>query len=180
MKSETIGKGSDFKEIDIKALKINPFAMLDDEWALVSAGNAGKFNTMTISWGAMGIMWNKPVALVFLRPQRYTKEFLDSLDLFTVSFYPADYKKALEILGAKSGRDSNKISESGLTPYFVDGTVAFGEAHTVFVCRKLFGGQQLEASKFVDARLDTAMYPDKDHHFLYFGEIKKALVCKST
>ena len=160
-----------FEKIKLESLKINPFVMLNDDWALVSAGNAGKFNTMTISWGTMGIMWNKPVFMVFLRPQRYTKEFVDSFDLFTVSFYPDEYKKALDLLGTKSGRDCDKVAESRLTPCFFDDTVAFEEAHTIFVCRKLFGGQQLDASKFVDLSIDPAMYPEKDYHFFYFGEI---------
>jgi len=165
-----------FKEIDIKTMKINPFTMLNDEWALVSAGTPEKFNTMTVSWGAMGTMWHKSVAIIFLRPQRYTKEFVDNLDLFTLSFYPKEYKKALGLLGSKSGRDGDKVTESGLTPYFVNDTVAFKEAHTIFACRKLFGNQELDASKFVDMSLDSDMYPDKDYHYMYFGEIEKVLV----
>jgi len=165
-----------FKEIDVKTMQINPFTMLKDEWALVSAGAADKYNTMTVSWGAMGIMWHKPVAVIFLRPQRYTKEFIDNLDVFTVSFYPKEYKKALGVLGSKSGRDGDKITESGLTPYFTDDTVAFEEAHTIFVCRKLFGDQQLDPSKFADKSLDEMHYADKDYHSMYFGEIEKVLV----
>ena len=164
-----------FKEIDYKTLQINPFTKLNDEWALLSAGNAGKYNTMTISWGAMGTMWNKPVVIIFIRPQRYTKEFVENSDLFTVSFFSDDYKKALGILGSKSGRNSDKIAESGLTPSFTFDTVTFGEARTVFVCRKLFGGQQLDDSKFVDAGLASSMYPDKDYSYFYFGEILKVL-----
>jgi len=164
-----------FTETDLKPLSINPFTMLDDEWALLSAGSAGHFNTMTISWGAMGIMWGKPVVIVFVRPQRYTKEFIDDQDSFTVSFFPGEHRKSLELLGTKSGRDSNKVEESGLTSLFVDDTIAFEEAHTIFVCKKLFGGQQLDASKFVDTSLDFSMYPDKDYHYFYFGEIKKVL-----
>jgi len=165
-----------FKEIDAKTMKINPFTMLNDEWALVTAGTPEKFNTMTVSWGAMGIMWNKPVAVIFLRPQRYTKEFVDNEDLFTLSFYPKEYKKALGLLGSKSGREGDKVAESGLTPYLMNDSAAFKEAHTIFVCRKLFGNQQLEASKFIDISLDSSMYPDKDYHYMYFGEIVKVLV----
>ena len=165
-----------FEEINVESLKINPFVMFNNEWALLSAGNVEKFNTMTISWGDMGIMWHRPVVTVFTRPQRYTKEFVDAHDLFTVSYYSSKYKNALELLGSKSGRDSDKITESALTPYFIDGTVAFIEAHTIFVCRKLYDGQQLDGSKFVNPELDSEMYPDKDYHYFYFGEIEKVLV----
>lgn len=165
-----------YKQMDPKTMQINPFQMLDDEWGLVSAGTPETYNTMTVSWGAMGIMWNKPVAIIFLRPERYTREFVENLNSFTLSFYPKEYRKALELLGSKSGREGDKITESGLTPYFTDDTVAFEEAHTILVCRKLFGGQQLDASKFIDSSLDSAMYPSKDYHYVYFGEIEKALV----
>ena len=164
-----------FHEVDLKTMKINPFVMLDDEWALLSAGNAEKYNTMTIAWGSVGYMWYKPVFVVVLRPQRYTKEFLDNHDLFTVSIYPERYKGALQILGTKSGRDSDKISESALTPLFLDDTIAFEEAHTIFVCRKFHGGQQLDPSVIIDKGLDSEIYPDKDYHYCYTGEIIKTL-----
>jgi len=164
-----------FREIEAKSLLINPFVMLDDDWALLSAGGVGKFNTMTISWGNMGIMWGKPILTVVVRPQRYTKEFIDDMDLFTISFYSNSHRKALELLGSKSGRDSDKITESALTPLFIDDTVAFEEAERIFLCRKLFGGQQLDASKFVDQSLDSTMYPNKDYHYFYVGEIVKVL-----
>jgi len=164
-----------FKEVDVNSLSVNPFVMLNDEWGLLSAGDSLRFNTMTIAWGSFGVMWHKPVLTVVVRPQRYTYEFVEKLDLFTVSFYPDSYKKALTLLGTKSGRDCDKITESGLTPLFVDGSVAFEEAHTVFVCKKLHGGQQLDASKFVDLSLDSAMYPDKDYHYFYIGEVLKVL-----
>jgi len=168
-------KNMSFKEIDLKSLKINPFVMLGDEWALLSAGNEKKHNTMTIAWGSMGIMWNKPIFITVVRPQRYTKEFVDNNDLFSISFYPEKYKKALEILGTKSGKDCDKISESGLTPLFIDNTVAFEEATTVFICKKLHGGQQLNPADFVDKTLDQTNYPDKDYHYYYTGEIIKIL-----
>ena len=165
-----------FQEIDQKSLTSNPFAAICDDWALLSAGSEEKFNTMTIGWGTMGVIWHRPVVTVFVRPQRYTKEFIDRLDLFTVCFFPEEHKKELEALGSKSGRDGDKMAGRHLTPCFVDGTVAFEEAHTVFVCRKLFGGQQLDASKFVDTSLDSKFYPDKDYSYIYFGETMKVLV----
>jgi len=149
--------------------------MLEKEWGLLSAGTKDKYNTMTIAWGSVGVMWNKPVFTVVVRPQRYTKEFMDNQDMFTVSFYPESCRKALELLGTKSGRDCDKISESGLTPFFTNETVAFEEAHTIYVCRKLHGGQPLDPSFFIDAGLDNAMYPKKDYHYFYIGEIEKVL-----
>ena len=164
-----------FKEVSVKSLAINPFAMLDDEWALLSAGNQEKHNAMTISWGNMGVMWARPIFTVVVRPQRYTKEFIDALDMFAVSFYPAEFRKALEILGSKSGRSCDKISESALTPLYVGGTVTFEEAHTIFICRKLHGGQQLDPLKFVESDLDHTFYPTKDYHYYYTGEVLSVL-----
>ena len=164
-----------FKEIDLKSLKINPFVMLKDEWALLTAGNEEKHNTMTIAWGSLGVMWNKPVFVVVVRPQRYTKEFIDNNEMFTVSFFSDEYNNALQLLGTKSGKDCDKIAESGLTTMFSDGTVAFEEAHTIFVCKKLHGGQQLDPAAFIDKSIDSTIYPDKDYHYYYTGEIVKVL-----
>ena len=165
-----------FHEIDYKEMKINPFTMFLSEWGLVGAGTPERRNAMTIGWGTLGILWGKPVAIVFIRPQRFTKEFVEQNEKFSVSFYPAEYRKALEILGTKSGRDGDKIAESGLTPFFSDGTIGFEEAHTLLICRKLFGGQQFEASKFIDLNLAGKMYPDRDYHYLFVGEIEKVYV----
>ena len=164
-----------FKEVDIKTLKLNPFVLLNDDWGLLSAGDAAKHNTMTIAWGSLGIMWAKPVFSVVVRPQRYTKEFMDNNDLFTVSFFPDGYRKALNILGTKSGRDCDKIAESGLTQFFPEGTVAFEEANMIFICKKLHGGQQLDPEVFKDNCLDSMNYPKKDYHYYYTGEIIKIL-----
>ena len=165
-----------FKEIDYKDLQLNPFNMFLSEWGLVSAGGEQSHNTMTVGWGTLGILWGKPVAIVFIRPQRFTKEFVEQHAAFTLSFYPGEYRKALEVLGTKSGRDCDKIAESGLTPYYVDDVLAFQEAHTIMVCKKIFGGQQFDASQFIDTGLATRIYPDEDFHYLYVGEIEKVLV----
>jgi len=164
-----------FKEVDLKTLKINPFVMLKDEWGLLTAGSTEKYNTMTIAWGSLGVMWNKPIFVVVVRPQRYTKGFVDINEMFTVSFYPEEHKNALQILGTKSGRDGDKITESALTPLFTDNTIAFEEAHTIYVCKKLHGGQPLDPAFFTDPGLDKTIYPDKDYHYYYTGEIVKVL-----
>ena len=120
------------KKLEVKDLKENFFEAIGKEWMLVTAGTKEKFNTMTASWGGVGIMWGKSVATAYIRPQRYTKEFVDAQETFTLSFYDETYRKALSICGSKSGRDCEKEKEAGLTPYYVDGTTAFEEANMIF------------------------------------------------
>lgn len=97
-----------FKEVKMEELNFNPFTKIGTEWMLITAGDEKKFNTMTASWGGVGIMWNKNVVTTYIRPQRYTKEFVDANEYFTVSFYDKEYKKALNICGTRSGRDCDK------------------------------------------------------------------------
>jgi len=138
-----------FKKIKKEDLQLNPITMFSEAWPLLTAGNeATGYNTMTISWGHIGAIWNKPTMTVYIRPQRYTKEFVDSNELFTVSVLPSEYKEALAYLGKASGRDGDKIAKVGLTPLFDQDTTYFEEAKLVFVCRKLYQGQQIEEAKF--------------------------------
>ncbi|MBR6045374.1 MAG: flavin reductase [Ruminococcus sp.] len=137
---------------------------------LVTAGNADGFNTMTASWGFAGIMWGKPCAVTVIRPQRYTKEFIDREETFTLSFYPEECRQALGICGSKSGRDTDKCAATGLVPVEADGSVAFEQAKLVFVCRKLYAAP-LEAGGFIDTSLIQSMYSGEDYHTAYIGEI---------
>ncbi|MEI3563163.1 MAG: aldo/keto reductase [Agathobacter rectalis] len=127
-----------FKEVKIEELSFNPFTKISKEWMLITAGDEEKHNTMTASWGGVGIMWGMNVATAYIRPQRYTKEFVDAEEMFTLSFFKEDYRKALNLCGSKSGRDCDKDKEAGLTPYYTDGTTAYEEADLIFVCRKLY------------------------------------------
>jgi len=128
-----------FQEISIDSLEFNPFNKISKEWMLVTAGDEKKSNTMTASWGGLGIMWGKNIATVYIRPQRYTKEFVDANDLFTVSFLPDDQRKALNVCGSISGREvEDKWEMAGLHPFYVDGTTAVREAYLVFVCKKQY------------------------------------------
>ena len=102
------------------------FSEFDQVWALVTAGTPDNFNTMTISWGGMGTLWGRPVATVYIRTSRYTHEFVDANEYFTISFYPEEYKKVLGILGSKSGREMDKMHDSGLTPKYLDKGITFG------------------------------------------------------
>ena len=163
------------KEISIETLQFNPFTMIGDEKMLISAGDRKKFNTMTASWGALGQIWGQRSATVYVRPQRYTREFLDACQLFTLSFFSPDCSKILELCGSKSGRDTDKVAEAGLTPYFVEGTVAFEQAVLVLVCRKLYRMPFTEDG-FVVPEVAPEFYPGKDFHIMYTGAVLKVLV----
>ena len=161
-----------FKEVLVKDLRENPFTVLSDEWMLVSAGNESGFNMMTASWGYFGHMWNKNTAVTVLRPQRYTKEFVDKNDCFALSFYGGD-KKIHGVCGSVSGRDTDKAASTGLIPVFSDGTVYFEQARLVFICKKIYA-QRFEPACFIDSSIDGEFYPEKDYHIAYAGEIIKA------
>ena len=168
-------KGSDImelKEIQTSQLHSDAFTMIGKEWMLVSAERDGVVNTMTASWGGMGILWNKKVAFVFLRPQRYTKEFIDQKDCFTLSFYDEEYRKTLSYLGTVSGRDEQKIEKAGLHTAFINDAPYFTEANTVLVCRKLYA-QEMREDCFLDAALIEKNYPH--HGAVAFGHHAKAL-----
>lgn len=164
------------KEIDISSLSFNPFERIGQDWCLISAGNEEAYNTMTASWGGVGVLWNKSVATVYIRPQRYTKKFVDESDMFTLAFFPDGYRDALVFCGKYSGRDYDKAKETGLTPLFADGSVAFEEANLILVCRKLYA-QEMCAESFVDRDVLERNYPGRDLHTVYVGEIVKAY-CK--
>lgn len=170
-----------FKEIDIHTLQFNPFDKIGGQWMLVTAGDRAGSNTMTASWGGVGIMWGKPVATVYIRPQRYTKEFVDSNDLFTISFLPEDKREALNLCGSVSGRNvKDKWEQAGLHPYFdgegiLEETAAVEEADMIFVCRKLYA-QEMYPECFTDTECDAKWYPQRDYHTMYIGEIEKVLV----
>ena len=159
------------KEINIRDIKISAPELISDNWGLVTAGNKEKFNMMTVSWGALGEIWGKDAAFVFIRPQRYTYEFIEKEEVFTLSFYAPGYKNALRICGSKSGRDIDKAKECGLTPVFVDGGVAFEEAEYTLVCRKM-ASQFIDPAGFIDSSIENN-YAQKDYHKMYIGEILK-------
>ena len=144
-------------------------SVFDKKWALLTAGDSESFNTMTISWGGLGTIWGKPVATVYVRTSRYTHDFMDANEFFTVSFYPEECRQILGVLGSKSGRDMDKMKESGLTPVKAGESTSFKEAEVTLVCRKLFR-QQLEVSNIPEDVL-KAMYEGQAPHDMYIGEI---------
>ena len=157
------------KEINIEEFKFNPFTKIGKEWMLVTATNNGKVNSMTASWGGVGVLWNKNIAFIVLRPQRYTKEFVDAGDYFTVTLFDG-YKKELGVLGSKSGRDGNKIAEVSFDVEEVDDQPTFKQGKMVFVCKKVYS-DMIDPKQFIDQSLDEKWYPQKDYHQRYIGEI---------
>ena len=165
-----------FEEISVKALGDNPFSLIGDKWMLITAGQQGNLNTMTASWGGLGVLWNKNVAFSFVRPQRHTFSFLEREDYYTLSFYQESYRPALAMCGKVSGKDTDKISKAGLTPVFDEPAPYFSEARLVLVCKKIYG-QFLQPTCFIDEKIEEC-YPEKDYHKMYVGEVVNALVCK--
>lgn len=164
-----------FKEIAIEEMNFNPFTKIGKEWLLITAGDVKHHNTMTASWGGLGVMWGKNAATIYIRPQRYTKEFVDGNERFTLSVYGEEMRKALQICGTKSGRDCDKEAEAGLTPIEVCGTTAFAEANMILVCRKMYQ-QEMLPECFIETEHDEKWYPQKDYHTMYIAEIEKVLV----
>ena len=164
-----------FREIDPKELTGNPFERIGSQWMLVTAGDQNRYNTMTASWGGLGVMWGKNVAYTVIRPQRYTYEFMESNDTYTLSFYGKEYKTALNFCGSKSGRDVDKAKETGLTPVFGEAAPYFEQAEIVLVCRKLYA-QAIDPNCFIDTSCDSKWYAAKDYHKQYISEITKVLV----
>lgn len=162
-----------FKEIPVQEIE-NVQKLIGSDWMLVTAGNIkDTFNTMTASWGCMGVLWNKNVAISYIRPQRFTYLFTEANELMTLCFFEDDMRDALRFCGTHSGRDFDKIKETGLTPVeSEEGAVIFAEAKLALVCRKLYVSDIREEG-FIDKSLLTN-YPQKDYHRQYICEIIKA------
>ena len=165
---------SEFTQINPEELDVNPFKLIGSDWMLITAEKDNKINTMTASWGGLGVMWGKNVAYVVIRPQRYTKQFVDGSETFSLTFFDKSFKKKLAYLGAVSGKDEDKISKSNLSINHSDSTPYFEESSLVVICKKLYA-QDFKPECFVSGELDNEWYSEKDHHTLYIAEIVKVL-----
>ena len=164
------------KEFNFKDYKKNVFTEINDTWGIIVAGdkNTG-INGMTVSWGGLGILWNKPVAYIFVRHSRYTHEFLDDSKSISISFLSDEYKKAKGVFGSLSGRNINKFENTGLTPEYDSSTNTYyiKEADTAFLLKVIY---QTEIKE--DGIPNTVMdrfYPTKDMHTMYVCEVLKCL-----
>jgi flavin reductase (DIM6/NTAB) family NADH-FMN oxidoreductase RutF len=167
-----------FKETSVETLQTNFFKAIDQEWMLITAGHIGHFNTMTASWGTLGILWNKPVAICFIRPHRYTFEFVEKYNYFTLSFFDAAFKSALDFCGTHSGRDTDKISQTGLKPIALsDDCVSFEQARLIFKCRKMYA-DFIHQENFVVREIIAKNYPRQDFHRFFIAEITQCFFRK--
>ena len=162
-----------FNEIRCEELTDNPFKLVGSDWMLITAGTPDAFNLMTAAWGGLGVLWQRSVAFCFVRPTRYTYGFLEKSDRFTLSFFADEYRNMLNFCGSRSGKDVDKVAETGLAAVFENGFVYYDQARLVFQCRKLYA-QDLMPDAFLDPRIND-LYPLKDYHRMYVGEILKCL-----
>lgn len=160
-----------FDIIKPEELSDNPFRLIGKDWTLITAGTPDSYNTMTASWGGLGILWNKPAATVYVRPTRHTYGFMEKNDEFTLSFFSEEFRSALNFCGSKSGRDYDKALETGLTAIPVGGSTAFEQARLVLLCKKIYF-QDMDSRNFLDEGAEK-FYPAKDYHRIYIGEVLK-------
>lgn len=162
------------REIAAENINENIFKLIGKDWMLVAAQKDGKTNAMTASWGFAGVMWGKNCLITAIRPQRYTKEFIDGSDTFSITILPDGYRDTLNYFGSVSGRDEDKIAKSGLTVEECENTPYFAEGKLVLICRKMFA-QEIKAESFIDKEALEKWYPNNDLHTLYVAEIVKVL-----
>ena len=154
---------------------MNPFTKIGKEWALISAGDKNKCNTMTVSWGGVGVLWGKNVVYIFIRDSRYTKEFIDNGEFSSMSFFDEKYRDALSYCGKESGRNvDDKFKGAGLTPAFRHNIPYPDEANLVLLCRKM-AAVPITEDTFVDPQIMPKWYSDNDMHVMYVGEIIEAV-----
>jgi flavin reductase (DIM6/NTAB) family NADH-FMN oxidoreductase RutF len=161
------------KPIPFHNLRANVHLIWSKQGMLLTGGDfaAGQFNTMTVGWGSLGVMWGRPFAQVVVRPTRYTYKFMEQDKSFTLCAFPETYRQALQLLGTKSGRDGDKIAEAGLTPIASTQVAApgFAEADLVVECRKIYQ-QDMDPTHFLDPEIEK-LYPSKHYHRIYFGVV---------
>jgi len=164
----------ELKKISPEDFQVKIHELWDSQWMLLTVGDfaSGHFNTMTVAWGSFGVMWNKPFAMVVVRPTRYTFEFMNRYPDFTLTAFPKEYRKDLSLLGKQSGRDGDKIAKTQLHPIASQKikSPAFAEAELILECHKTYWND-LNLHHFMDSAI-LKNYEKQDEHRIYFGEIR--------
>lgn len=164
----------EFIEIQPEALSGNVFKLFGADWPLITAGNLKSYNSMTAGWGGFGVLWRRNVATIYVRPQRYTFQFLNKESFFSLSFFNEKYREVLNFFGSKSGKDVDKAKETGLTPVeFEEKTIYYKESDLVVILNKLYH-QDFNPGNFTAIKPEE-IYPAKDYHRIFIGEIVKIL-----
>ncbi len=164
---------NNFQEINPENINDNPFRLIGKDWMLITGGTKESFNTMTGAWGGLGVLWNKNICFCVIRPNRHTYQFMENSSMYTISFFGEQHRNILTYCGTKSGRDVDKIKETNLTPVFDDNSIYFNEARLVLICRKIYF-QDLNPAHFLVPEIEE-LYPLKDYHRMYVGEITRCL-----
>ena len=163
----------DLQVIDPFQFTVQPHDLFDRQMVLLTSGDfaKGEYNCMTIGWGLFGTMWSVPAALVVVRPSRFTFEFMEKFDNFSLAAFPADFRKDLGYLGRVSGRDEDKLAKTKLTPISSDliSSPTFAEAELSVECRKIYS-QDYTPEHFL-APFIQEKYDGGNYHRLYYGEI---------
>ncbi len=162
-----------FQPYPADLLELNPFQKIGKEWMLITAGTKEKANTMTASWGGLGVIWGKNVAYIFVRDSRYTKEFIDANDTFSLTFFEGQHP-ALKYLGTVSGRNEDKLAGARFHLDYAGETPFIDEGNLVFICKKL-SATPITAEQFIDPNIASSFYKDHDMHTMYVGEITEIL-----
>jgi flavin reductase (DIM6/NTAB) family NADH-FMN oxidoreductase RutF len=166
---------SGFEKRDPYKLDESVFRMIGKDWMLIASGDRDRYNMMTASWGNFGILWNKPIASIFIRPQRYTFEFLEKNDFFTLTFFDDNYRPLLNKMGSESGRNTTKMNIEGLDAVETENKVVyFQQAKLVVECRKIYYAD-INPDHFIDKSI-VGMYPNSDFHRMYMGEIINLMI----
>ena len=161
---------SEWKTFPIEKMELNPFEAIGRQWMAVTTEKDGKANAMTASWGGLGVLWGSNVATIYIRDSRFTKEYLDATETFSLAFFDESRKQDLGYLGKVSGRDEDKIAKLDYHIAHQDGVAYIEEAETVLLCRKL-SATRITADQFIDPEIEKKWYADGDMHTMYIGEI---------
>lgn len=160
-----------FKKIELKEINENTFKLIGTDWMLITAGTIDNFNTMTASWGCLGMLWNRHIAICFIRPQRHTYNFANVNDYYTLSFFNNEYRNILNYCGTHSGRDADKIKETGLIPAETEhGNIFYEQAQLILECKKLYA-DDFKFENFISQEVLAGIYPGEDYHRFFIGEI---------
>lgn len=163
-----------FEKVNINDLVFSPTYDIGEKWGILTGTDSDGFNSMTVSWGSVGVLWSKPCVFAFVRPGRYTYKFMERGEYFSLAIMPQGIHEKMAVFGSKSGRDVDKYQVSGFTVCDEEGVKYPEEAETVFICKKIAAGD-ISPDWFIDETIDGKNYPKKDYHRMYVGEIVTVL-----